>query len=139
METTVILTVSVRALRNRAEATMSASDPNPLSFLPLHPLEFRILMVLLEEPAHGYAIVQEIESKEKDLVRINPGNLYRRIRDLRAKGLIAKTDPPGGEQGDSRRLYFQVTGLGREVGQLEAERLRTLVLEARSHGLLTEA
>jgi len=118
---------------------MSASGPNPLGFLPLHPLEFRILMILGEQASHGYAIVQEIEAREKDLPTIYPGNLYRRIRDLRSKGLIADTDPPEGEDRDPRRRYFQVTDLGGEVVQAEAERLRNLVLEAQSHGLLSGA
>jgi DNA-binding PadR family transcriptional regulator len=93
----------------------------------------------MEEPAHGYAIVQEIEAREESLPTINPGNLYRRIRDLRSKGLIADAPPAEGEGKDPRRRYFQVTGLGREVGQAEAERLRTLVLEAQGQGLLSEA
>ncbi len=118
---------------------MAASGPNPLGFLPLHPLEFRILMILMEAPAHGYAIVQEIEARENELPSIYPGNLYRRIRDLRAKELIADADAPEGEGKDPRRRYFQVTGLGRKVAQTEAERLRNLVLEARSHGLLSGA
>ena len=95
-------------------------------------------MILMEEPSHGYAIVQEIEAREKDLPTIYPGNLYRRIRDLRAKGLIADTATPDGEGKDARRRYFEVTGLGREVVQAEAHRLRSLVLEARRHGLVPE-
>jgi len=117
---------------------MSSSAPIPRSFLPLHPLEFRILLILMEEPAHGYAIVQEIEVREKSLPSIYPGNLYRRIRDLRSKGLIADAAPEEGERNDPRRRYFHVTRLGREVGQAEAERLRNLVMEAQGRGLLSE-
>jgi DNA-binding PadR family transcriptional regulator len=117
---------------------MEPTTPEPLAFLPLHPLEFRILMILLEEPSHGYAIVQEIEAQETRLPSIYPGNLYRRIRDLRAKGLLADTPPPNGEDADPRRKYFRLTHLGRAVGKAEAERLRNLLADARGHGLVPE-
>ena len=118
---------------------MPAARPEPLGFLPLHPLEFRILMILLKQPAHGYAVVQAIEARETDLPAIYPGNLYRRIRDLRAKGLIEDARAAGSPEDDPRRRYFQITGLGREVASAEAERLRNLVGEARRMGLLSEA
>ena len=37
---------------------MSESPPIPQSFLPLHPLELRVLLVLAEGEAHGYSIVK---------------------------------------------------------------------------------
>lgn len=49
---------------------------------PLHPLEFRILFVLLDGPARGYRIVKAIEAREAGHTRIYPANIYRRIRDL---------------------------------------------------------
>jgi DNA-binding PadR family transcriptional regulator len=110
---------------------------SPGSFLPLHPLEFRILMILLEGPSHGYAMVQEIERREKELRRIYPANLYRRIRDLLAKGLLEDADPPDGEADDPRRRYFQISELGRQVAAAEASRLRGLLAEAQDRGLLS--
>lgn len=106
------------------------------SFLPLHPLELRILMILLEGPTHGYALVREIESGGDLPGRIYPANLYRRIRDLLAAGLVEDAEPPTGEEGDSRRRYFRVTGLGREVASAEALRLKRLLDEALARGLI---
>jgi DNA-binding PadR family transcriptional regulator len=116
---------------------MSAHPRPPGSFLPLHPLEFRILMISLGGPAHGFAIVQEIEEREKGSKRIYPANLYRRIRDLLAKGMLEDADPPAGEADDPRRRYFQITALGRQVAAAEASRLRSLVGEAVDRGLLS--
>lgn len=104
------------------------------SYLPLHPLEFRILLVLLGGPSHGYQIVKEIEAREGG-VRIWPANLYRRIRDLLVKGLIEETSPPKREA-DTRRTYVKVSALGRRVAQLEARRLEELVADARARRLL---
>ena len=116
---------------------MPAHPGPPADYLPLHPLEFRILMVLMKGRSHGYAIVQEIESREKALKRIYSANLYRRIRDLLARHLREDADPPAGGADDPRRRYFQITELGREVAAAEAGRLRGLVTEARARGLLS--
>lgn len=117
------------------------TDPSPriTGLLPLHPLEFRILLVLLDGPAHGYRIVKEIESREKTLPSIYPGNLYRRIRDLLAKGLVEDADPPESADSDSRRRYFRPTALGEAVVRAEARRLEGLVREARALGALSRA
>jgi DNA-binding PadR family transcriptional regulator len=58
---------------------------DPDGFLPLHPLEFRILLVLWKEKAHGYRIVKSIEDVDGGLEPHLPANLYRRIRDLLAR------------------------------------------------------
>ncbi len=115
---------------------MSEPTSNPAGFLPLHPLEFRILMVLMDQPAHGYRIVREIESRERDLSSIYPGNLYRRIRDLVAKGLLHEVDPPSGVDADPRRKYFAPTSLGEAVAKAEGHRLQTLVQEAEALGVI---
>jgi DNA-binding PadR family transcriptional regulator len=109
---------------------------DPAGLLPLHPLEFRILLVLLEGASHGYRIVKSIEERDRGVSRIYPANLYRRIRDLQQKGLIEESAAPRGSEADSRRTYVRVTSLGRRVARLEAERLEALVVEAREHRLL---
>lgn len=114
----------------------SDAKPTPRSFLPLHPLEFRILMILLDGPSHGYAVVQEIEAREEGGGKIYPANLYRRIRDLLARELLEGADPREAGEGDPRRRYFRITGLGRAVVVAETERLKGLLDEARDRGLL---
>jgi DNA-binding PadR family transcriptional regulator len=116
--------------------TTKASEIERL--LPLHPLEFRILLVLLDGASHGYRIVQEIESLEGG-ERIWPANLYRRIRDLLAKGLIEEAPAPRGEETDARRTYVRVSALGRRAARAEARRLETLVSDARARRLLEKA
>lgn len=115
-------------------------DRDPLSFLPLHPLELRILLVLLDGPGHGYRIVKEIEARDGAWTRIYPANLYRRIRRLLDDGLLSEVDrPQGDEESDGRRTYFEVTALGRDVARAEAARLRELVADAAARDLLEPA
>ena len=105
-------------------------------FLPLHPLELRILMALLDGPSYGTRIVTDIEMREGPDAKLYPANLFRRIRNLLSSGLVA--DAPAPPDADPRRSYLCLTGLGREVAALEARRLRDLVEEAARHDLLTE-
>lgn len=108
--------------------------------LPLHPLEFRILLVLLGGPAHGYRIVKAIEAREGDRMRIYPANLYRRVRDLLARGWIEETTPPPDEADpDPRRTYVAITPAGRAIAAAEARRLAELVADARAAALLEPA
>ena len=113
-----------------------ANRTDPTSFLPLHPLEFRILMALLEGPSYGTSIVRSIEEREAAGPRLYPANLYRRIRDLLGRGLLEESPPP--EDADPRRTYVRLTKTGRGVAHAEAERLRALVRDAEAHDLLPQ-
>lgn len=104
-----------------------STDPRP--FLPLHPLEHRILLVLASGERHGYRIVREIEARDAAWTAIFPANLYRRIRDLRSKGLIARVPAPASHEGRPRK-YYALTPLGETVARAEAERLERLVQDS---------
>ena len=110
---------------------------DPSAYLPLHPLEFRILLVLRQGASWGSRIVEEIEARESGRMKLYPANLYRRVRDLTARGLIEEAPAP--PDADPRRGYLALTVLGRTVLALEAERLRGLVDEATALGLLSDA
>ena len=109
---------------------------DPASFLPLHPLAFRILMAVVKGPSFGTAIVQPIEAAEGDL-SLYPANLYRRIRDLLGQELLE--DCAGPEGADPRRGYVRLTDMGRLVAHAEARRLHDLTLAAQALDLLSDA
>jgi DNA-binding PadR family transcriptional regulator len=70
-------------------------------------------------------------------VRLGPGTLYRTIGRLVADGLIEETggsDPDAPH--DARRRRYQLTPLGRAVGEREVDAMARLVDRARSAGLL---
>jgi DNA-binding PadR family transcriptional regulator len=105
----------------------------PKDYLPLHPLELRILMALLRGPSFGSEIVRAIEAKERGGLRLYPANLYRRIRDLLGHALLEASPTPQGA--DPRRSYVAITPLGRAVAEAETRRLQALVRDAIGEGL----
>jgi DNA-binding PadR family transcriptional regulator len=105
----------------------------PEDFLPLHPLELRILLAVIDAPSHAYRIVKAIEAAEGHRFKLHPANLYRRIRDLADKGLIEEVDAPDDEDASDRpRTFYASTPLGRQVARAEATRLEELLRSARS-------
>ena len=109
------------------------SDRESAEHLPLHPLELRILLAVIESPAHAYRIVKSVEAAEGHRFKLYPANLYRRIRDLASKGLLEEVDAPAGEDaGERQRTCFTATRLGRQVARAEAARLEELLRNARS-------
>lgn len=113
---------------------------NPSEHLPLSSLSFAILLALADGGRHGYAIMKEIGRLEG---RRPPGagSLYAALDRLLEQGLIENAAAPVDER-DSRRRYYALTGLGREVARAESRRLVHLLrLASRrkliSGGLLT--
>jgi DNA-binding PadR family transcriptional regulator len=107
--------------------------PTAADFLPLHPLELRILLAVIDAPSHAYRIVKEIEAAEGHRFRLHPANLYRRIRDLAARGLIEEVEAPAGQDPAERpRTFYAATPLGRQVARAEAARLEELLRNARA-------
>ena len=115
---------------------MTAKRPDQIQmgdYLPLHPLEFQILLVLMGGEAHAYHIVRQVETNQPAWNRILPTNLYRRI--WRLAGLAIIEEVPGNEATERRRKHFAITALGREAVAAEAARLRGLLLEAEGAGV----
>jgi DNA-binding PadR family transcriptional regulator len=105
--------------------------------IPLKHVDFLVLLVLMDSDLHGYGIVKEIGDRTDGQIRLEPGNLYRYIRRLEQEGLVAESDErPEGEEDDERRRYYAVTALGREVLELEVARLRALIEDFDSTGLV---
>jgi PadR family transcriptional regulator PadR len=76
-------------------------------------LEVAILASLAESTAHGYNLVDQIEALTGNLVCIDPGSMYRLLRDLEEQGLVSSSwQVP--ESGPSRRVY-QINEQGLEA------------------------
>ena len=102
-------------------------------FLPLTSPVFHILLALSDGERHGYAILQEIESKSDGAVKLGTGTLYTAIKRMLVSGLIERApsqlEP---EQDDERRRYYRITMLGRRVAAAETARMDALVGLARA-------
>lgn len=109
------------------------------TFLPLKTLEFEILLTLADGDRHGYAIMTEVESRSRGVLRLHPGTLYRNLSRLLAAGLVEEmADRPDPEVDDQRRRYYRITDCGRRVVSLEASRLEAQLRFARRKGLLED-
>ena len=111
------------------------------SFLPLSAKDYHVLMVLLDEESHGYGMVKDIEERTEGRIRLEAANLYRVIRRLIRDGLVSEADrrPTPETEMEERRRYYAITDLGRAVVALEAERMRSLVDEARSRAIIPDS
>jgi DNA-binding PadR family transcriptional regulator len=104
--------------------------------LPLAPAIFQILVALADQDRHGYAIMQDVAERTGGRMKLSPGTLYGSIKRMLEEGLIVEIDErPDPDDDDERRRYYRLTPFGREVAQAEADRLTTLLRQARAAGL----
>jgi DNA-binding PadR family transcriptional regulator len=98
------------------------------SFLPLNRRHYLVLVALTGGDRHGYAIKKEIRRITDGVTDPGAGSLYRSIRQLDEAALIAEApERPDPALDDERRTYYRLTALGREVAELETDRLREFV------------
>lgn len=110
----------------------------PESFLPLKPVDFLILLALVEGERHGYGLLQDVAQATEGRTRLDAGNLYRLMRRQLDAGLVEMAERrPAAESGDERRRYYRLTRLGRQVARAETERL-TRLLHHKSARILAE-
>jgi DNA-binding PadR family transcriptional regulator len=104
--------------------------------LPLPSAVFQILVALADEDRHGYAIMQNVAARTNGQMKLSPGTLYGSIKRMLDEGWIVELDErPDPDHDDERRRYYRLTPFGREVAQAEADRLTTLLRQARAAGL----
>ena len=105
------------------------------ALLPLAPAFLHILIALGEGERHGYSIMQDVGDRTGGKVRMSPGTLYGSIKRMLEEGLIEELTT-GAAGADERRRFYRITRFGRRVAAAEAERLTSLLSQARSSGLV---
>src|SRR6476620_11730407 len=108
------------------------------ALLPLPPATFHILLALVDQERHGYAIIQDVEARTDGELRMSAGTLYRSIARMVEQGLIAEVVKRRADDDDPRRRYYRLTSFGRSVARGEMRRLADLVRYARQRGLTPE-
>lgn len=101
------------------------SDISFARYLPLSEATFYV-MLALNEPAHGYAIMQKVESISGGSVTVGPGTLYGVLCTLEKQALIVKVAE------EERRKVYALTELGRAVMAEHVRRLEMMVGSARA-------
>ena len=77
-------------------------------YLPLTESTAYILLSL-QEPLHGYGVMQKVEAMSQGTVKIGPGTLYGAFSTLEKEGLIVKVDEV------QRRKSYTLTEKGRAL------------------------
>ncbi len=90
---------------------------------PLSEPVLLILTSLADQPRHGYALIQDIESLSGGRVRMSTGTLFGALRRLLEDGWIQRF-----EQADTSRQKqaYRLTAGGRRQLQLELDRMKQL-------------
>ena len=81
------------------------------------------ILLSLDQPLHGYGIMQNAEQLSGGRVRLAAGTLYGALNTLLEKGWIRSL----GESENSRKKEYVMTELGREAVRGEILRLRELL------------
>ena len=106
-------------------------------FLPLSPQDLHVLLVLKDEPRHGYGIVRAAEELSSENPGLDIGTLYRIVARMMERGLIQEVDRPNRIPVDGRnRRFYQATNLGVRVARAEADRLVALLRSPQATELL---
>ncbi len=103
----------------------AANEPmnqNPSRDLFPGALEMMILESLRRQPAHGYALVQHIQQRSKNLLQVEEGSLYPALQRL-LKSKLVKAEW-GLSQTNRRVRTYQITASGlrhleREISSFE--------------------
>ena len=112
--------------------TSQPAKQPPLSSATLH-----ILLALAGGNLHGYGIIKDVTRNSDGHYRLGPGTLYDNLKKLMDAGLVADATPssamkrkPAAAKEDDRRFYT-LTKEGKAVLAAEADRLQSVVSEAR--------
>jgi DNA-binding PadR family transcriptional regulator len=105
---------------NPEKSDLNRENPEKSDLLT-KPVDFLVLAVLSDGALHGYGLAQEMTSRTGGKVKVRPGSLYRVLDRLMRRGLLEKShERPDEDADDERRLYYQLTPLGRRVAAEEA-------------------
>ncbi len=111
---------------------MTATNPTP----PLTPAVFHILLALSSGERHGYGIMKQVEADSQGKVNMGAGTLYGSLKRMLDAGLVKESDKRvDPEMDDERRIYYQITGVGRKALAAELENYKHLVTLAQERKL----
>ena len=103
-----------------------------------------LLAILVEEPGHGYDLIQRLEEKTAGAWRPSPGSVYPTLQLLEDEGLVRSIERDG-------KRVFEITDQGRAeatgasrsgrnpVGDRRTQRHRSATSATRSRQLLVAA
>jgi DNA-binding PadR family transcriptional regulator len=113
---------------------VTVADDRPSS--PISTQVFQILLSLVDDDLHGYAIIQDVAARTEGEVRLTASTLYAAIKRLLETGWIEECRRRPSVDDDARRRYYHLTLQGRQAARAEALRLDRLAAMARAKRLI---
>jgi DNA-binding PadR family transcriptional regulator len=105
----------------------------------LTPAVFHILLALSGGELHGYGIMKKAQEDSKGKVKMGAGTLYGSLKRMLDAKLISECDKRiDAELDDERRIYYQITGLGKKALSDELERYNSIINLAQELKLLSK-
>ena len=93
-------------------------------YVPMTETGFYILLCL-QEPNHGYGIVQRVKEITDGEIVLSPGTMYGSLSKMEKDGLIRFV------REEEKRKIYRITDLGDVVLQLELKRIQRLYHNAK--------
>ena len=93
-------------------------------YVPMTETGFYILLCL-QEPNHGYGMVQKVKELTKEEIILSPGTMYGSLSKMEKDQLIQFVKE------EEKRKIYQITELGKEVLALELKRIERLYQNAK--------
>ena len=92
--------------------------------LPLTEATFYILLSLVPDKKHGYAIMKDVETISGGRISLGTGTLYGALKRLLDNGWIERIEIESINQRE--RKAYQLTELGQKIVSAESQRLQSL-------------
>lgn len=107
------------ALKIGLKMVSSMEDKLLKKYAPMTETAFYILLSL-REPNNGYTITKEVTELTNNEVNIGPGTMYGSLGKFEKDGLIKQTHQ------EEKRIYYQLTQLGKDLLSMEVKRIQRL-------------
>jgi DNA-binding PadR family transcriptional regulator len=91
---------------------------SPIDQLPLSVAVYQVLLSLVDQDLHGYALIRDIDARTGGEVRLTASTMYGVLARLLEDGLVDEASPAA-----ERRRRYRLTRAGRQLLRREAERL----------------
>lgn len=91
---------------------------------PLSEPTYLILLVLINEPLHGYGIIKTVFDISEEQYDIAPGTLYGVLKNLEKQKAIAVV---GVDLDNRKKKIYAITDLGRDILLQEQQRYEKLL------------
>ena len=98
--------------------------------LPLSEQTFYILLSLLPQPRHGYAILKDIQQLSDGRLLISVSTLYTSLKRLLEQGWIERAELEEQDENARPRKQYKLTYNGRSSLFAETKRLHMLIQAA---------